>query len=93
MKRPLVREVSQGERRGPGVKKTSLAYIKVKPVMELPFLWNCKILVYDENMARQSSVVLLGPIENIGGKMTKNDHFRSIFSKVLVSYCPNLPKS
>ena len=27
-----------------------------------------------------------------GGKMTKNDHFRSIFSKLLVSYCPNLPK-
>ena len=25
--------------------------------------------------------------------MTKNDHFRSIFSKVLVSQCPNLPKS
>ena len=33
------------------------------------------------------------PYKIQGGKMTKNDHFRSIFSKVLVSYCPNLPKS
>ena len=27
--------------------------------------------VYDENMACQSSGVLLSPIQNIGGKMTK----------------------
>ena len=31
------------------------------------FLRNRKIFVYDENMARQSSGVLLGPIQNIGG--------------------------
>ena len=33
------------------------------------------------------------PYKIQGGKMTKNDHFRSIFSKVLVSQCPHLPKS
>ena len=33
------------------------------------------------------------PYKIQGGKMTKNGHFRSIFSKVLVSQCPNLPKS
>ena len=29
--------------------------------------------------------VLRSPIQSIGGKMTKNGHFRTIFSKVLVS--------
>ena len=33
------------------------------------------------------------PYKIQGGKMTKNEHFRPIFSKVLVSQCPNLPKS
>ena len=39
---------------GPGVKKTSLAYIKVQPVIELLLLQNRKIFVYDENMACQT---------------------------------------
>ena len=49
------------------------------------FLRNRKIFVYEENMVRQSSGVLLSPIQNIGGKMTENGNFRSIFSKVIVS--------
>ena len=57
------------------------------------FLRKWKIFVYDENKTRQSLRVLLSPIQNIGGKMNKNDNFRSIFSTVLVSQCPNLPKS
>ena len=70
---------------GSRVKKTSLVYIKVQPVVELLLFTDIKIFVYDKNMARQSSGVLLSPIQNIGGKMTKNSHLRSIFSKVLVS--------
>ena len=61
------------EGRGPGDQKTSLAYIKVQPVMELLLLRNRNIFVYD--MARQSSGVLLSPIQNIGGKITKRGQF------------------
>ena len=58
---------------GPGVKKTSLAYIKVQPVMELLLLRNRNIFVY--NMARHSLGALLSPIQNIGGKITKRGQF------------------
>ena len=54
-------------RGGSGVKKTSLAYIKVQPVMELLLLQKRKIFVYDKNMGRQSLGVLLCPMQNIGG--------------------------
>ena len=46
---------------GSGVKITSLAYIKVQPVMELRLFTESQNLRYDENMALQSLGVLLGP--------------------------------
>ena len=70
---------------GPGSKKQVWLISKSNLSWSYYFLQNRKIFVYDENMARQSSGVLLSPIQNIGVKMTKNGHFRSIFSKVLVS--------
>ena len=70
---------------GPGSKRQVWLISKSNLSCSYYFLQNCKIFVYDENMARQSSGVLLSPIQNIGGKMTKNGHFRSIFLKVLVS--------
>ena len=54
-------------RGGSGVKKTSLAYIKVQPVMELLLFTESQNLYYDENIAHQISGVLLGPIQNIEG--------------------------
>ena len=70
---------------GQGSKKQVWLISKSNLSCSYYFLRNSKIFVYDENMARQSSGVLLSPIQNIGGKMTKNGHFRQTFSKVLVS--------
>ena len=51
-------------RGGSGVKKTSLAYIKVQLVIELLLFTELQnIFVYDENMACQSSGVLHIPIQ------------------------------
>ena len=74
----------RGEGGGPGGQKKQVWLIsKSNLSWSHYFLRNCKIFVYDEKMARQSSGILLGPIQNIGSKMTENDHFRSIFSKTV----------
>ena len=69
---------------GSGVKKTSLAYIKVQPVMELLLFTELQNLRLWRKYGASKFGVLLSPIQNIGGEMTKNSYFRSIFSKVLV---------
>ena len=51
----------------PGSKKEVWLISKSNLPWSYYFLQNRKIFVYDENMARQSSGVLLGPIQNIGG--------------------------
>ena len=48
-------------------KKANLAYIEFQPVIELLLFTESQNLLYDENMACQTSGVLLIPIQNIGG--------------------------
>ena len=52
---------------GPGSKKQVWLISKSNLSWSYYFLRNRKIFIYDENMARQSLGVLLGPIQNIGG--------------------------
>ena len=52
---------------GPGSKKQVWLILKSNLSLSCYFLQNCKIFVYDKNMTRQSSGILLIFIQNIGG--------------------------
>ena len=55
--------------------------------MELLLFTESQIFVYEENMARQSSGVLLGPIKNLGGKTTILDQYFQEYLSLSVQTC------
>ena len=79
----LSRKVIQGERGGPGSKKKFGLY-QSPTCHGVTTFYGITKSSFMTKIWRVNIRGLLSPIQSIGGKMTENDHFRSIFSKVLV---------